>query len=803
MISKSIDQQPRGLTTKYPQAALAIVCIALLILTFNAATAAPPPGTVAGVVKDALQRPLGGAAVRLETQDGRTVARTTADDQGQFSFTGVAPGTYAVVAERSGFDAGTTIVTLTAQDGASADLTLASQQALDVKVAAKRLEEARLGIQPRIGASTYTITEQAVENQPRGENSTLTEVLLQAPGVTPDSAQSGQFHVRNEHGNVQYRINGVALPEGISLFGQALTPRLARSIDLIRGALPAQYGLRTAGVVDIETKSGAFERGGFVSMYGGSHSWLQPSAEARGSYGRFNYFLTGDYVENDIGIAPAQKQGPIHDRTHQDHGFGYLEYILDSTSKVSLVVGTFNGSFEIPTRPDQAPGLGLVVTGVRGADSRRLDAEQFEENHYGVLSYLKAEQDLTYQASVFTRYSTLRYRPDPHFGDLLFTGLSQRAYRENIATGLQVDGSYVLTPEHTLRGGIYFSPEQTQVRTKSDVLPTDDTGAATSDLPFRINDGSQKTGYTYSVYAQDAWRIVPSVTVNVGLRFDDVEAFTSEYQFSPRVNVVWTPTTSTTVFAGYARYFTPPPLASVSTTSATKFNFTTAASEVTRSDAVKAERADYFDAGVSQVIIPGLRVGFDAYYKNAVNLIDEGQFGAPILQTPFNYRVGHNWGIELSASYVSGGLSTYANLAIAEQEAKRIVSAQALFAQADLDYIAHHFIHTDHDQRFTASAGIAYLFPTKTRISVDMIAGSGLRQTKRFPNDATVPDYQQINLGLTQKFTLPAIGAMEARFDIINLFDGIYPIRSGTGVGVVSPQFGPPRSFFAGLKKEF
>ena len=203
------------------------------------------------------------------------------------------------------------------------------------------------------------------------------------------------------------------------------------------------------------------------------------------------------------------------------------------------------------------------------------------------------------------------------------------------------------------------------------------------------------------------------------------------------------------------------------------------------------------------MLFPGFRVGIDTYYKEALNLIDEGQFGAPIIQTPFNYRVGHNWGVELSASYTNSGFSTYGNLAIAEQEAKRIISAQSLFSQDDLNYIAHHFIHTDHDQRFTASAGVSYLFPTQTRVSADVIAGSGLRRTVFTPNDSTVPDYQQVNVGISQKFTLPALGKFEARFDVVNLFDGIYQIRSGTGVGVVAPQFGPPRSFYGGLKKEF
>jgi len=63
---------------------------------------------------------------------------------------------------------------------------------------------------------------------------------------------------------------------------------------------------------------------------------------------------------------------------------------------------------------------------------------------------------------------------------------------------------------------------------------------------------------------------------------------------------------------------------------------------------VKAESANYFDAGVSQRLLPGLTVGIDAYYKVAHHLIDEGQFGAPIILTAFNYERGDVHGIELT-----------------------------------------------------------------------------------------------------------------------------------------------------------
>jgi hypothetical protein len=215
-------------------------------------------GAVQGVARDALQRPLAGVGMRLETPAGKVAGRTTTDAHGRFSFGGVTPGVYSLIGEKSGFETATAIVTVGAE-GASSDLTLASKRALGLRVTAEKLAAARSNIEPTIGASTYTLSQQAMASQPGGENIALNQTLLQAPGVSQDSF--GQIHVRNDHANIQYRINGVILPEGISFFGQSLTSRFASSIDLITGSLPAQYGLSTAGIFDITTKSGAFAPG--------------------------------------------------------------------------------------------------------------------------------------------------------------------------------------------------------------------------------------------------------------------------------------------------------------------------------------------------------------------------------------------------------------------------------------------------------------------------------------------------------------------------------------------------------------
>jgi len=786
-----------------PVARAVTIIVTILLFVCHPVPALAAVGTVDGVIKDALQRPIAGAQLRLESGAGQVVGRTITDDQGRFAFTGIGGGTYVVVAEKTGFEAATAVVTVTETAGASTDLTMASVKPLDVNVALKKLEEARIEIQPRIGASTYSITKEGIQAQPGGDNNSITQVILQAPGVNLDSVQAGSYHVRNEHANVQYRINGVALPDGVSLFGQngGLSPRLANSVDLITGSLPAEFGLHTAGIIDVQTKSGAFDPGGYIGMYGGQYSWINPSAEYRGLVGRFNYFVAGDFLQNSVGINPAtsrQMNEPIHDDTKQGHGLAYLEYLLDPTSKLTGVFGTFVGHFEIPNNPDQVPSF--TVNGISDFDSGKVNETQLEQNYYGVLSYLKTFQDLTLRTSVFARYSTLRFNPDA-LPDLLYNGISQKLTRSSIATGLQAEASYVLTPTHTLRGGVTVNTEHMSVQQNSQVLPAMD-GAQTSDTPFDIFQSTGKLGQIYSVYLQDAWKVLPTVTINGGMRFDYSHGFRDEYQPSPRLNVVWTPTPTTTVHAGYARYFTPPPLVFTATAQLNQFADTTAAPEVTKNATPRAERANYLDAGVTQIIIPGLKVGLDVYWKEATNLLDDGQFGAPVFLTPFNYTRGYNYGVELTASYVMGNLSLYGNLAAAQQWGKRINTAQSLFSADDLAYSYNHYIATDHTQLITASVGASYVW-LGTRFSLDFIEGSGLRRSVVHPNDSSLPPYQVANVGISRKFNWPAFGPMEARLDVKNLWDERYKIRDGSGLGVFAPQWGVRNGVFAGIRKEF
>jgi outer membrane receptor protein involved in Fe transport len=95
----------------------------------------------------------------------------------------------------------------------------------------------------------------------------------------------------------------------------------------------------------------------------------------------------------------------------------------------------------------------------------------------------------------------------------------------------------------------------------------------------------------------------------------------------------------------------------------------------------------------------------------------------------------------------------------------------------------------------TASAGRSYLWHG-TRFSVDLVADSGTQTTRPGgpPNGGSLPSYEQVNLGISHIFELPNAGAIKVRFDVINLFDEIYPLRSSTSLGAFAPASSPRRT---------
>ena len=435
---------------------------------------------------------------------------------------------------------------------AQAPLSPAAQAAAQLAAKNAVFDQARANIFTTAGTTSNTISHDTIQDLPEGTDQSVERVLLQAPGVSQDSAASGLLHVRNDHANVQFRINGILLPDGVTGFGSIFDTSFIGSMSLVTGALPAEYGLRTVGLVDITTRTDLFNNSGSVSVYGGSHGTITPSIEYGGTFGStcpattttsaltykappaaadcfagVQYYFTGRYLQNTVGIEnPTPAYNAIHDFTQQDKGFAYMSAFVDPTTRVSLIAGTSYNNFQIPNVPG-AP-LNPAITsafGVSNFNSAALNENQVEKTQFAVVSLQKSVDGFDGQLSYFTRYNELRFTPDP-IGDLLINGIASNVGRISYTNGIPGDGSYQLNNSHTLRAGFSVSGEQAIGRAiRRWSRPCDAYCDGWRRPPIGITDNVTKLGWLAGVYVQDEWKLTNQFTMNYRLRFDQMDQF--------------------------------------------------------------------------------------------------------------------------------------------------------------------------------------------------------------------------------------------------------------------------------------
>jgi len=682
-----------------------------------------------------------------------------------------------------------------------ADATTAAQKALDTTM--QRMDQARDNLLTTIGASTDTISRQQIVNMPQGDNTPIDKVILQMPGVSYDSAASNpNFHVRSEYANVQIRINGVVVPEGVSGLGPFLDTNFIGSMSLLTGALPAEYGLRTAGVLDITGRSFATP-GGEVSLYGGSRQTITPSFDYGGSVGNTEYFISARGNWNDLGIEnPTPGLNAIHDQTQQGKFFGYASTMLDESTRFSVISAASHSAFQIPNNPNQTP---LGDFGPATYDSTTLNENEYDTYIVNIAALQKKGTDGDAQLAFFSRYAKVHFVPDI-FGDLVFNDVASDVTRESTLTGTQFDASYIVNDRHTLRMGFAASGEQTNVTNVSTVLPNPGGGGVPpGSLPFPVTDQTSLLGWNIGTYIQDEWRITNQLTLNAGLRFDQLYQFVDANQLSPRIALVYKPLEGTSIHAGYARYFTPPYQAQATQSNIALFANTTNQPDIPVADPVKPERSHYFDVGVDQTVLPGLDMGIDMYYKMARDMIDDGQFGQAVVLTQFNWARGFSEGGEFKLKYTNGNFNAYANFAYNISKAIGPESNQYLFDAATYAYLLSNYHYTDDMQRMTGSAGASYRWHD-TLLTANLIYGSGLRAGDLpdfVPNSLHTTSYAVVNTGIAQDIRWsPNYKPATVRFDVVNLFDQIYELRDGSGIGVFAPQFGARRGYYVGISQK-
>jgi hypothetical protein len=643
---------------------------------------------------------------------------------------------------------------------------------------------------PRVaptGANDYGVTAKDIANLPAGQATPVSGILAQLPGVSLD--QNQQIHIRNTEGpQFQYNINGILVPFDINtnppflgMFGADFISRL----DLLTGVLPARYSYATGGVVDIRTKDGCEAPGGRAAVTVGERDILQPSLDYGGCLGRFSYFVSAQFNHTDMGFSQATPgPTPVHDHADQGQLLGSFAYRLTDTARLGLLLSQSASNNQLPNIPGLAPAYTLA--GAPPLNSAAITSSLNFRDTLGILSFKDSPtDDLSYQIAYAAHAISQKFLPD-QAGELIYQGVASTASHSDADNTLQGDLS-LRQGAQTVTTGFYFGAYHVVADDSSLVFPVNADGEQSSDLPVHRQNDAHAVNVLSGLYVNDLITLGGGVSINLGLRWDDLTGFTNANQVDPTASVIWRADPDTTLHAGAARYMQVPSFQGISPTAGAAFAGTTAAGPPGVATPETEDDIE-FDAGATRRLAPGLTLSQDFYYEITRHYLDTGQFGVVPIFAPFNYGHGTIWGSETALNYRAGGLTTYANVTVGRNEQQGVVTGQFNFDPDELAFIDAHHIDLDHEPLLGIAAGASYKIGRYT-LGAQATYSSGLRAG--FADLEHLPAFMQIDASAQADFKIPGVGVVSDRITLWNIADRTNLIRPAEGIGIFQAAYGP------------
>jgi len=778
--------------------------IALAPAIAVAAGTAPPPSDAAarvirGIVQHQDLRRVPQAAVELKDQEGTRVTTALTNDAGEFSLITPGEGLYSVNAVSEDHRSEYVVLKIGREPPRPVVLTLAHTREIALEVVAPLPP-----IRYKASSETYALSHKEIETLPRGNNNDISDVMLTVPSVVYGALK--QTHIRQDHANQQFRIDGIPIPDTVTgQFADIVPPRAWERADIILGGMEAQYGNKTAVLVDITSKSGTRPGSGSLQMFGGSNETVNPSFEYGGTVGdKFRYYVLNSYVTTNRGIEPPTLgKTNFHNQSEKNNTYLRGDYQLDNRNNFSWIFLNSAGKFQIPTTPGLVanPAVLALLPGFTPVASQAVDQSQKENSQYTQLVWrhdLNATSFLS--LGTYFRSGYANFKTDPlnalAYADDVNEATTADQERTAHSGGMRLDYTWTPNTRHLIKTG--FQIDYTNANNATEIFAFDtSSGALVIRQATNLN-----TQWREEFWVQDQWSPNDRWTFNLGLRYDQIQGFYDEGQVSPRIGVTYSLNRWNVFHAYYGRLFSPPNVEQIAFTTLNTAG-TTAAPDDPTGFRPRAERAHYFEVGSYHALHDLATLELAAYYKRSHYLSDAGQFGTTPLLNFFAFQWGYQMGIDgaLKVQFTDT-LSGRGSVAWGRCKGSGLQSGQYLLDQKEIDDInSPGGVFCDHSQTMTSSAVLTYRFSERTMIAGQMLYGSGLRTAaneEAKTNSTHLPSYTVYNASVTHVVPLPWRGQkLLLGFDIINMFDEKYFYNSGEGsIGLGVAHAGMPRSFF-------
>ncbi|MBI5777252.1 MAG: TonB-dependent receptor [Nitrospirae bacterium] len=763
--------------------------------------------TITGSVQNQDLRRVGQALVEVRDQEGKIVVHKVTNDAGEFAVAVPAEGTYSVSAVLETYRSEYVIVKVGTEPAQPIKLTLTQTREIALEIRSPLPP-----IQYKASSETYSVSRKDIEALPRGNNVELHDILQTIPSATYGSLK--QLHIRQDHANLQFRIDGVPIPDTVSsTFSDVIAPRAWERADIILGGMEAQYGNKNTAIVDITSKSGTKPGFGSVQMFGGQNETINPSFEYGGTVGeKFRYYVLNSHLATNRGIEPPTLgKTSLHNQSERNQTYLRGDYQHDNRNNFTWLFLNSVAKYQIPTNRGtdaNATILGLIQAQdptFNPVASEAIDEFQKENNQY---AHMVWRHDVNasnfFSLAGYFRHTRATFKTDP-FNALVYTPDETEPFsvgsqdRMAYSGGIRLDHTYTPNSRHLIKAG--FQIDRTQAINKTRLSTFADDGAGNpAGAVIELPSDNRLIGWRQEFWVQDQWSPNDRWTFNLGVRGDAVQYLVSEGQVSPRVGITYKQSQANVFHAYYGRLFTPPNLEAISFAKLNTAD-TKAAPENTTNNTVRAERSHYFEVGSYHALTQRVTLELTGYYKLNRFMSDAGQFGTTPLLNYFAFDRGWQRGIDGSVKVqFTDDLTGRGNVAWGQCKGYGLHSGHFLLEQAEIDDInSQGGVFCDHSQFMTSSAVLSYNLLERTTLTGQMLYGSGLRTAADGGKTNSIHEdsYTTYNLSITHTIPLPNKQKFLLGFDVINLLDEKYFINRGEGsIGLGVAHAGMPRSFF-------
>jgi len=686
-------------------------------LIFHSGSAAADPvrsanADITGVVTDAGSgQPLPSAEVSV-MRGTEVVANTSTDSFGRYTVHNIEPGTYTVSTRFLGFARQSKPVTVGNSD---ADIRVD----FALTAVAVSLQEVQVTAAVPLAVDTRTGDQRFKQDQYHGAPTNTTSQILQQSIAGAARAPTGEVHIRGQHAEYTYYVDGVPVPAGISgSLNELFEPSVVNEIDFITGGWDAEYGNKNAAVVNITTRIPAgglhYNLNGFAGNYNTYGEGLSASTNA----GKLGYFFSGSHQTTDMRKEPVildpttNNVENFHNHGEDWYGFGKLQFTPSLTDVINLDANLSQTKFQVP----------FDTTG-----NVQLDDNQRDINSFNNLGWRHQFAGPDYSGGgnaanvggapelfvgLFYRHGSLNYNPGASdqpqfifFPDTL-TPYNIREIRNFNAFGVKAD--YSIHPAREME--IKFGTLSSLTRGHEDFSTLDASGN-----PGPASNSGLK-GWDGSGYAQIAYSPVEKFEIRTGIRYDAHNApfAGTQSQWSPRVRLNFYPNSANTLYLYYGRLFLPTNVEDLRAV-------TSVAQGGVATEPTLPERDHFYEAGYVHRFPFGLVSKFSGYYKQSTPGIDDNTVPGSNIVTSVNIAKVKITGIEtVQEIRPPGPFSAYLNVALNHAYGNGPITG-GFFPTAE----PQGFFDLDHDQRLSALGSVTYSF-RQSYASLTGTYGSGL-----------------------------------------------------------------------------